>query len=152
MAFMYLIVCGFHYDFYDDGLVCRWFGIPFRRVPWNKVDEVGLINGGRTPKGIRECIKTGDAHIIMTLNAKVHFRPDATNFKKVIRRATRFFIRHPLSTVVIMPLEKKDVSRYIDFVLQHTGKKLSFGDPNEGTEGDVQDTHPAEQPNDLDEK
>ena len=122
-----LAICGIHYDFYDNALVCRWFGIPFRRVPWSKVGEVGLINGGKKCRNMQECIKTGDAHIIMTLGSKVHFRPGRMNFKRVIDRAILFRLRHPLSTVVIMPLEKKDVSGYINFVLQHTGKKLSFG-------------------------
>ena len=59
---------------------------------------------------------------------------------------------HLLAIVSIPLVSGIDGTPYIDFVLQHTGKKLSFGDPNEGTEGDVQDTHPAEQPNNPDEK
>ena len=93
----------------------------------------------------------------MVLGDKVKFYPRGNgktpiSFNTIRWRDQWKMILHLREIVTIPLVSGSDGAPYIDFILQHTGKKLSFGDPNEGTEGEVQDTRPAEQPNNPDEK
>ena len=146
------------YSFYEDAVIFKLFGIPIRRIRWERVSAVGVFGSGKSKhKQMRDCVAAGEMQLILVLGKKVNFNPCGDgkmpiSFNSIRWRDRRKMMLHLLAIVSIPLVRGIDGAPYIDFVLQHTGKKLSFGDPNEGMEGDVQDTHSAEQPNDPDEK